>query len=195
VSRRRKGLKHCEAGFPKRPIAEDFAIETAVARKVTYEAMLRNGGLQAMFVQLRAFGHASARKALEKTGHKTLEAGLFKGLLEKVGAKVTKGSVGKAIPYAGALFGAGIDSYLMNRVLKGSNLFYHKRFLVEKAFRIEMVCQSSAVTSAKRRKRGKKHRSKVAEPSPKRRATRAANKRKSTSAGRKRQNLDETAVG
>ena len=119
-------------------------LQSALTKRLTYETMLKNGGMQAMFVQLRAAGHATARKALQKSGQKSLEAGIFMGLVEKAGAVLSKRVVAKAIPIFGALISAGIDSYLMNRVLEGSNLAYHKRFLLEKAFRIEEVCEAGA---------------------------------------------------
>lgn len=133
-------------------VSQITSLQTAVSKRLTYEAMLKNGGLQALVTQLRAFGNASARKAIEKTGQKSMEAGLFKGLLERIGAKASKNAVGKWIPIVSAVLGAGIDSYLMGRVLTGSNLFYHKRFLAEKPFRIK-VCLDAQVPTQRKRKR------------------------------------------
>lgn len=118
--------------------SELTSLSSALAKGIPFGKMIENGGLQRLFVQLRALGHASAKKALEKSGHKTLEAGILKGIIEKVGEKATREAAAKSIPYISAFFGAGIDTYLMNRVLKGANIIYHKRFLAEKALRIQM---------------------------------------------------------
>jgi len=132
-----------EASLTKLMLTSELSsLGSALAKGLPFEKMIQNGGLQSIFVQIRAFGHASAQKALEKSGQKTLEAGFFKGILEKVGEKATKEAAAKSIPYISALFGAGIDTYLMNRVLKGANLFYHKRFLAEKALRIKILMES-----------------------------------------------------
>lgn len=132
-----------EASLTKLMMTSELSsLGSALAKGISFGKMIENGGLQSLFVQIRAFGHASAQKALEKSGQKTLEAGFFKGILEKVGEKATKEAAAKSIPYISALFGAGIDTLLMNRVLKGANLFYHKRFLAEKALRIKFFTES-----------------------------------------------------
>lgn len=118
------------------------SLQSALAKEITFRAMIENGGLQLLFVHLRSFGHASARKALENSGQKGLEAGLFKGLLEKVASRLPKNVAAKSAPFLGAFMGAGIDSYLMSRVLTGANLIYHKRFIAEKALRIQTYLDS-----------------------------------------------------
>lgn len=117
-------------------ISQLAELQRVLVKGVAYETMAKNGGIQLLFLQLRATANQAAKKALEKSGNKGIEAGVFKGLIEKIGSKLSKQFGAKAIPIVGALFGAGIDSYLMHRVLTGANLFYHKRFLVEKAQRI-----------------------------------------------------------
>jgi hypothetical protein len=128
------------------------ALQVALVKGVNFETMAKSGGLNLLFVQLRAFGHASARKALDKSGQKSIEAGIFKGLLEKVGSRLTKQAGAKAVPFLGAFFGAGIDTYLMHRILTGANLIYHKRFLVEKAQRI-MIYQADHMPTKQKRRR------------------------------------------
>ena len=132
-----------EASLAKLMMTSELsALGSALTKGIPFAKMIENGGLQSLFVQIRAFGHASAQKALEKSGQKTLEAGFFKGILERVGEKATKEATAKSIPYISAFFGAGIDTFLMNRVLTGANLFYHKRFLAEKALRIKVFAES-----------------------------------------------------
>ncbi len=131
-----------EASLAKLMMTSELSsLGSALANGLPFGEMIKNGGLQTLFVKIRAFGHASAQKALEKSGQKTLEAGFFKGILERVGEKATKEAAAKSIPYISAFFGAGIDTYLMSRVLKGANLFYHKRFLAEKALRIKILTE------------------------------------------------------
>jgi valyl-tRNA synthetase len=151
-------------------------LQSGLTKRLTYETMLKNGGMQAMFVQLRAAGHATARKALQKSGQKTLEAGIFMGLVEKAGAVLSKRMVAKSIPIFSALISAGIDSYLMNRVLVGSNLAYHKRFLLEKAFRIEEVVESA--DARKRKRPTSKSAARRRKPRPKTETRAVAKKRK-----------------
>lgn len=104
--------------------------------KLTYEQMAQKGGAELLYVQIRALAHAQAKKALEKAGKEGVEAGIFKNLLEQIGKRMSKEAGKKAVPVMGGIIGALSDTYTMNKIIKGANLIYHKRFLFEKDIRI-----------------------------------------------------------
>jgi hypothetical protein len=105
----------------------------------TYAQMAERGGAQLLYVQIRALANKAAENALKKSGQKNIEAGVFRNLLEQIGKRLPKDAGKKGIPLVGAILGAGFDSYLMHRVLKGANLIYHKRFLHEKEARVQIL--------------------------------------------------------
>jgi hypothetical protein len=104
--------------------------------KLSYEQMAQKGGSELLYVQIRALANAQAKKALEKAGKEGVEAGIFKDLLEQIGKRMSKETGKKAVPVIGALVGALSDTHIMNKIIKGANLIYHKRFLFEKDIRI-----------------------------------------------------------
>ena len=92
---------------------------------------------------MRALAHKSAKKALEKAGKEGLEKSVFKSVFEQIGKKATKEAVGKAIPIVGAVIGGLFDTAQMNTVINYANIFYHKRFLLEKDVRINMLIEGN----------------------------------------------------
>jgi hypothetical protein len=108
-------------------------------KKNTYEKMALKGGLDLLYVQIRALANAHASKALEKAGKSGIEAGIFKNLLEQLGKRMSQEAGKKALPFIGAVVGAVGDTYTMNRIITGANLIYHKRFLHEKDTRVKML--------------------------------------------------------
>lgn len=107
--------------------------------KKTWEEMARHGGVALLICQMRALASKAARKALEKAGQKGLEESLFKGVLEQIGKSMSKKAVGKAVPVAGAVIGALFDAAQMNTVLEYADVFYNKRYLLEKEARINTL--------------------------------------------------------
>jgi hypothetical protein len=105
----------------------------------TYGEMAARGGVQLWYVQVRALANKAAKKALEDSGKAGLEGSVFRNLLEQVGKRLPKEAGKRAIPLIGAILGGGFDSWTMHRVLKGSNLIYHKRFLHEKEARVKLL--------------------------------------------------------
>lgn len=101
--------------------------------------MASRGGITLLICQMRALANKAAKDALEKAGQKGLEESLFKGVFEQIGKKLTKQAVGKSIPFVGALIGALFDVAQMNKVLEYADVFYNKRFLIEKEVRINML--------------------------------------------------------
>ena len=46
---------------------------------------------------------------------------------------------GKGVPIAGAIIGGFMDTSQMKRVLDYADIFYHKRFILEKEIRVEKL--------------------------------------------------------
>ncbi|MGN0169207.1 MAG: EcsC family protein [Lachnospiraceae bacterium] len=107
--------------------------------KKTWEEMAKHGGVALLICQMRALANKTAQKALEKAGQKGLEESLFKGIFEQIGKSLSKKAVGKAIPVAGAVVGALFDTAQMNTVLEYADVFYNKRYLLEKEARINAL--------------------------------------------------------
>ena len=111
----------------------------------TWEDMAAKGGISLALTQLRALAHKSAQKALEKAGQKGLENSIFREMFEQIGKKLTKKTIERSMPYIGLLIGAFFDTAQMNTVIEYADIFYHKRFLLEKENRIEELLNSEAM--------------------------------------------------
>lgn len=107
--------------------------------KKTWTDMAARGGIPLLLAQMRALANKSAKKALEKAGKKGLEQSLFKNVFEQIGRKIPLKVVGKAVPVFSGLIGALIDVSQMNAVVKYADIFYQKRFILEKKERIKML--------------------------------------------------------
>lgn len=107
--------------------------------KMTLKELAEKGGTELFYVQIRALAHKSAAKALNEAGQKGIENASIKKILEKVGREIPKRKVSQIVPFIGAFFGAGFDMYQMERILKGVNLQYHMRFLLEKDERVKLL--------------------------------------------------------
>jgi EcsC protein family len=114
------------------------ALRHALARR-TYEEMARRGGAELLYVQIRAMANKAAARALRGAGTEGLESSVFRTLLERVGSRLPKEAGKKAVPLLGAVIGGLSDGWYMSRVLRGSNLIYHKRFLFEKEHRVRLL--------------------------------------------------------
>lgn len=115
-------------------VAEMEGVKQTV--KKGWTAMAARGGAATLIAQIRALANAAARKAIENAGKKSLENSVFKNVLEQIGRNITQKSLGKAVPVFGGVVGALFDVSQMNRVLQYANIFYHKRFIIEKQERI-----------------------------------------------------------
>lgn len=118
-------------------VAEMEGVKQTV--KKGWTAMAARGGAAMLVTQIRALANVAARKALENAGKKSLENSVFKNVLEQIGRNITQKSLGKAIPVFGGVVGALFDVSQMNRVLQYANIFYHKRFIIEKQERIAIL--------------------------------------------------------
>lgn len=107
--------------------------------KKTWADIAAHGGVGLLLTQMRALANKSAQKALEKVGQKGLENSLFREVFEQIGKKLTKKTLGKAIPVAGAVIGALFDTAQMNTILDYADVFYNKRYILEKEVRINTL--------------------------------------------------------
>lgn len=124
--------------------------EAAVVKQTAkkgWSAMVEQGGAALAIAQIRALANGAARKAVENGGKKALEAGVFKKALTQIGQKMTLETVGKMVPVIGAGFGALFDSAQMKRILDFADLFYHKRFIVEKDQRARALAERGPESS------------------------------------------------
>lgn len=128
-----------ESVISKMMVAQNVTNLTQALTKSSFEDMAKRGGSELVYVQIRALANKQAQKALEKAGKEGIEAGIFKKMMEQLGARMSKEAGKKAIPVIGAGIGALIDVTTMNSVLKSANMIYHKRFLFEKDHRIELL--------------------------------------------------------
>jgi hypothetical protein len=103
---------------------------------LTYKQMAEKGGIELLYVQIRALAHKAAAKALEEAGKMGIENEILRKMLEKLGEYLSRDFGKKAVPVFGAIIGGLTDLYMMDRVLKGANIIYHKRFLMEKSIRM-----------------------------------------------------------
>lgn len=85
---------------------------------------------------MRALANKTAQKALENAGKKGLEKSVFKDVFEQIGRKLTLKTIEKSVPIVSALLGALIDTSQINKVIEYADIFYHKRFIMEKEERI-----------------------------------------------------------
>lgn len=109
------------------------------AAKKGWAAMIEKGGPALLIAQMRALANAAAKKALTNAGQKGLENSVFREVFEQVGKRLSLKAVQRAVPVVSAGIGALIDTAQMNTVLQYADLFYHKRFLLEKEARVEKL--------------------------------------------------------
>lgn len=118
--------------------------ETASVKKAAQQSwakMIEAGGIPLVLAQIRALANGAAKKALEKSGKKGIEAGIFTKALAQFGTKLTFKNITKLVPLFGAGFGALFDAQQMKQVVEIADLFYHKRFIIEKEKRIYQLME------------------------------------------------------
>ena len=116
-------------------VMSQSAVVKQTAKK-TWTDMATRGGVPLLLAQMRALANKSAQKALQNAGAKGLENSLFKEAFEQIGRKLTLKTIGKAVPFVSAVLGALIDTAQMKKVLEFSDIFYQKRFILEKENRV-----------------------------------------------------------
>lgn len=106
------------------------------ALKNGWKGMAQAGGAPLLVAQLRALANTAARNALGNVGAKGIESSVFSGVFKQVGSKLSQKVVEKAIPVIGGVIGAAFDTAQMHSILQYADLFYHKRFILEKEQRV-----------------------------------------------------------
>ena len=107
--------------------------------KKGWVAMAEKNGVTLLLTQMRALANSAAKKALEKAGKQGLEKTAFSEVFEQIGKKLTQKSVSKAVPFVGAFIGATIDTAQMVQITQYAEVFYCKRFILEKESRINTL--------------------------------------------------------
>jgi len=124
-------------------VAKVMTISTAQgvkqASKKSWAAMIEKGGVARLLTQMRGLASGAARKALENAGQKGLENSIFREVFEQVGRRATLKNIGRAVPFFSAGIGALIDTKQMSVVLEYADIFYHKRFILEKEHRVKLL--------------------------------------------------------
>lgn len=120
--------------------------------KKTWTDMAARRGIPLLLVQMRALAHKSAQKALQNVGAKGLENSLFKEAFEQIGRKLTLKAVGKTVPVVSAVIGALIDTAQMKKVLEFADIFYQKRFIMEKENRIYTLIATDTINDVEKRR-------------------------------------------
>lgn len=123
-------------------ISEAEAVKQAV--KKGWVHMAGRGGVPLLIVQLRALANKAARKALENAGQKGIENVMFRSVFEQLGRRLTQNAVRKAVPVVSAVIGGLFDTAQMSRVVNYADIFYQKRFIMEKRMRQNLVESNSA---------------------------------------------------
>jgi hypothetical protein len=107
--------------------------------KKGWAAMASHGGSALFLAQLRALANGAAKKALEKAGKEGLENAMFRSVLEQLGKRLSQKAIQRAVPFVSAIIGALFDTAQMNKVLDFADIFYQKRFILEKEERINLL--------------------------------------------------------
>ena len=114
--------------------AELQSLKSALKSK-TYAEMAEKGGLQLLYVQMRAIANKAAAKALNKAGQKEIENKALKKILEALAKQMAAKAGAKAVPIISAVLSVLIDTHQINKVITMANVIYQKRFLLEKEIR------------------------------------------------------------
>lgn len=128
-------------------VMSEAAIVKQTAKK-TWTDMAAKGGIPLLLTQMRALANKAAKKALEKAGQKGLEQSLFKGAFEQIGKKLTQKVIQRSVPVVSGALGALIDLGQMNQIVEFADVFYQKRFIMEKQGRIDELTSNDIVIDA-----------------------------------------------
>lgn len=107
----------------------------------TWADMAAKGGVPLRLAQMRALTNKVARQAVKDAGANSLERSVFKEVFEPIGRQLTKKNIQISVPVVSAGLGALIDSAQMHQVLEYADIFYQKRFILEKEDRVRSLMQ------------------------------------------------------
>lgn len=123
-------------------------VEIKAAAGKSWAAVINTGTAGELIVQMRALANKAAANALKKAGKKNaFEKTVFENVFKQVGKQLTQEAVGKMVDVIGAVVGALFDIGMMNRISNYADIFYGKRFIIEKEDRINN-CEEEIVDIA-----------------------------------------------
>lgn len=127
-------------------ISEAEVIKQTAAKG--WGTMASHGGVPLVIAQIRALANKAAEKAVVKAGKETIEKNVFSSVFEQIGKRLTQTALKGSVPVVGGVIGAFFDTGLMDRVLTVADLFYHKRFIIEKPVRVRMLTEGVSFEEA-----------------------------------------------
>ena len=140
------------AGYIMRLMAMGEATAVKSLAGKTWTDMAAHGGAALLLTQIRALSNLAAKKALQKAGKKGLEKTVFTTALEQIGKKLTLKAIRSGVPVVSAVIGGLLDTEQMSRVIEFADIFYQKRFIMEKGIRInDLIAGSDDIVEEYRR--------------------------------------------
>lgn len=121
-------------------VSEAAALKQTAAK--TWTDMAARGGVGLLITQMRALANNAARKALANAGKAGIETSVFRTVFEQIGRRLTLKTVQRAVPVVSGAIGAFFDTGQMQNVLEYADVFYAKRFILEKETRVSMLLES-----------------------------------------------------
>lgn len=121
-------------------VTETTAIKQAA--KQSWSAVISKGHAGLLITQIRALANKQAQKALETAGQKSLELGVFKNLFTQIGKNMSQKALQKSLPVISSIISALFDIAQMKKVIEYADVFYNKRFILEKEERIKLLIDS-----------------------------------------------------
>lgn len=112
-------------------------------KKVWAEAAER-GLVTAAITQARLGAMRAAEESLLSVGVRETEQAVVRDALRYTGAHATQALVQRSIPLVSGAIGAYFDATKVRRTLEYADIFYQKRFILEKASRIEALVLGNA---------------------------------------------------
>ncbi len=140
LSPKSKGGNEVSSIISKVMVMTEVTVVKQTSKK-TWLEMAEKGGVCLLLTQMRALANKAAQKALEKAGEKGLEESVFKAIFEQIGKKLTKEAIGKSVPAVGAIIGGLFDTAQMNKIIEYADIFYNKRYILEKEVRINALIE------------------------------------------------------
>ena len=120
-------------------IAEGETLKHAV--KKSYAEISSRGAAELLLQQLRALAKRSAKTSLEEAGEKGVEKLAFRRIFEQLGETISRKAAGRTVPLLSAAIGGVFDLAQMKAVVSYADVFYCKRFLLEKEERVQRLLE------------------------------------------------------
>lgn len=109
---------------------------TQTAAVKTWTDMATRGGTNLLLTQLSSLATQASKKALARIGKNEVETSVFRTVFKQVGRRLALKFVQRAIPVVSGAIGAFSDAGQMRDAINYADIFYAKRFILEKQKRI-----------------------------------------------------------